>query len=195
MSLVTSFLIAGAANLDNGGVGVAYGLRKIRIPIGPNLLIAAIAAGGALVFGLIGERAATLLPLWADNWIGAFVIIGVGVWVLVGDAMARRVPKGAFAGVLAEPATADADHSGDISLRESLLLSVALGINAWAGGLGAGLLGLGLWPVVVGVGVMSMLMLSVGVSLGSEVLGRLLGTRATLMAGLLLIGIGLKQLL
>jgi len=195
MSLVTSFLIAGAANLDNGGVGVAYGLRKIRIPIGPNILIAAVAAGGALVFGLIGERAATLLPLWADSWIGAFVIIGVGVWVLIGDAMTRRVPRGPFAGVLAKPATADADHSGDISLRESLLLSVALGINAWAGGLGAGLLGLGLWPVVAGVGIMSMLMLAVGVSLGSDVLGRLLGTRATLMAGLLLIGIGIKQLL
>lgn len=199
MHLVTAFLISVAANLDNGGVGVAYGLRKIKIPIVPNLLIALLASAGTGAFGLLGERVGIILSLGLDNGIGALVIIGVGLWVLAGGRGAASSgsapPRAGAPSVFQDPSSADRDRSGDISTREALLLGVALGVNAWAGGLGAGLLKIPLAPVVLLTGLMSLALLALGQSLGSQVATRWLGPRATVVAGLLLIGIGIHQLL
>lgn len=200
MHLLTALAIGVAANLDNGGVGVAYGLRRIRVPLFPNLLIALIGAAGTAIFGWAGQHLALVIPPQWGNWLGALVIIGVGLWVLVGN-LPHRTPSGHAdatdpdaLSVLIDPALADRDLSGDISLGEASLLGVALGVNAWAGGLGAGLLGIPLGPVIFMVGLMSVLMLTLGLAIGSQVGTRWLGSRATWVAGILLILIGLKQL-
>ena len=44
--LLTILLLALSCNLDNVGVGIAYGARGIGIPLASNLLIALITAAG-----------------------------------------------------------------------------------------------------------------------------------------------------
>ncbi|GJM75500.1 hypothetical protein HMSSN036_77160 [Paenibacillus macerans] len=72
-----------ASNLDNAGVGIAYGVRKIHIPWYSNLAISFISFLATLVSGLFGSW----LSLWFHPWIGqilgTLVIVGVGVWVLL----------------------------------------------------------------------------------------------------------------
>jgi putative sporulation protein YtaF len=80
--LVSLVVLAFAVSLDGLGVGVTYGLRKIRIPFLSVFIIAccsgfiiwlSMQAGGWLG-GFISETAAKL--------IGAFILIAIGCWAL-----------------------------------------------------------------------------------------------------------------
>ncbi len=195
--ILPAILIGIAGNLDNLGVGVAYGARRIGIPAGPNLFIALVAGAGTLVMGYAGSGIGHALAPAMANALGALCIMAVGVWVLW-----PRKPhpdtadpaKGPIR-LIHNPEQADEDRSGDISLAESLALSVALGINAWAGGLGGGLVGVPPWALAVSTAGFSYLTLFAGEHLGRRALGHWLGNKASLVAGLLLILIGIKDLL
>ena len=194
-ALVLALLIGIAGNLDNLGVGVAYGVRKIGIPFYSNLFIAVVAALGTLLVAYAGLGIGHILSQAVANDIGAGVIIAVGIWVL----WPRKVPgpadtsKNAI-GLVHHPEHADVDLSGDISIAESLALSVGLGINAWAGGFGGGLVGLPPWLLAVSTGLFSFATLFAGEHLGRRALGGWLGPKATIAAGALLILIGIKDL-
>jgi putative sporulation protein YtaF len=129
------------------------------------------------------------------NGIGAAVIIGVGVWVLWPrrTAQPEGTPKDAI-DLVHHPEHADIDLSEDISIAESLALSVGLGMNAWAGGFGGGLVGLPPWLLALATGLFSFATLFVGEHLGRRALGSWLGPKATIAAGVLLILIGIKDL-
>jgi len=75
------FLLAIAANLDNLGVGISYGLQKRYIPVFSNLIIALISTVLTFFAMIFGQWLERVLPVWAANDIGASVIIGVGLWV------------------------------------------------------------------------------------------------------------------
>lgn len=185
-----------AGNLDNLGVGIAYGARRIGIPALPNLFIALVAALGTLLLGYAGSSIGHALSPQVANILGAVCIMAVGVWVLW-----PRRPKEAISpqkgpiGLIQHPEQADEDLSGDISLGESLALAVALGINAWAGGFGGAMAGVPPWALALATGGFSYLTLLVGDHLGRRALGHWLGARASLVAGLLLIAIGVKDLI
>ncbi len=74
-------LLAIAANLDNLGVGIAYGLRGRYISLVSNLTIALISGILTLAAMLFGKWLETFLSARLANDMGAFLIIGVGVWV------------------------------------------------------------------------------------------------------------------
>jgi putative Mn2+ efflux pump MntP len=44
-----------SCNLDNIGIGIAYGARGVSIPFGSNLLIAAITTCGTLLSVMMGQ--------------------------------------------------------------------------------------------------------------------------------------------
>ncbi len=46
LHLATILLLSLSSNLDNIGVGVSYGIRKVNIPFTSNLLIAVVTRGG-----------------------------------------------------------------------------------------------------------------------------------------------------
>lgn len=192
--LIAVVVISFASNLDNLGVGIAYGARRIGIPPLSNLSIALAAAIGTAVLGYAGNGFANALqPVYA-NLIGAASIISVGVWVLWPRSSARPSESSGPIGLIHHPEHADTDRSGDISLRESLALAIGLGINAWAGGFGGGLVGIPPWALAVSTGAFSYLTLWFGDYLGKRTLGNWLGARASIVAGVLLILIGIKEL-
>jgi putative sporulation protein YtaF len=193
--LVLATLIGIAGNLDNLGVGVAYGVRRIGIPFRSNLFIAVVAAVGTVLTAYAGMGISRVLQPAFANVIGAGVIIAVGVWVLWPRRPAKpEADRQDAIGLVHHPEQADADLSGDISLAESIALSVGLGINAWAGGLGGGLVGLSPWLLALSTGLFSFVTLWAGEHLGRRALGGWLGPKATIAAGVLLILIGLKDL-
>lgn len=193
--IVLATLIGIAGNLDNLGVGVAYGVRRIGIPFHSNLFIAVVAAIGTVLTAYAGMGISHVLQPALANVIGAAVIIAVGIWVLwPRRPVERQVERPDAISLVHHPERADADLSGDISLVESLALSVGLGINAWAGGLGGGLVGLSPWLLALSTGLFSFATLFAGEHLGRRALGSWLGPKATIAAGVLLILIGLKDL-
>ncbi len=213
LRLGTIFLLSLACSLDNIGIGIAYGVRKLSIPFGTNLLIAGLTAGGTLLVMLGGHLVTRLISTQTAVLIGGVVIILAGVWVVIQETFLRRPPKPpeelhlmALAGVpevsllkkiimiLDNPFIADQDFSGHIDLKEGVVLGLALLLNNLPIGLVAGLLGLS--PLFVGVSliVLSIVTIWLGISagyfLGHHWLGRLSGP----VSGVILIIIGAYEI-
>lgn len=177
-AMVHLLLIALAANLDNLGVGVAYGVRRIRIPFLSNLLIAGIAFGFTLLSVWVGGYMSHFIPGWVANWIGALLLMGVGIYTLV-----------------QEPANADVDGSGVISLSESLVLGAALSMNCLSNGFSAGLWHFDGLLTAAATALFSFLALAVGSAMGLRHTPYRWGRMATVLAGGLLIALAVHQVL
>jgi putative sporulation protein YtaF len=75
-------ILAFAVSLDGFGVGVMYGLRKIRIPI---LSIGIISLwSGIIIYSSmqIGVLMSSFMSPVAAKRIGALILIGIGIWAL-----------------------------------------------------------------------------------------------------------------
>lgn len=185
-----AILMAVALSLDGFGVGLAYGLRRIRIPISSLIVIAlctVFAMGISMLFG-------NWLSLWFQfimpaRSLGAIVLVGLGIfqlaktiWNQKQEILPQAVPAmtsvmqspvlepvfkfqlslfGLVIQVLRTPDLADVDGSGGISVRESLLLGSALAIDAFACGIGAAMAGMTLSVIGV-VAITQIIMLRLG---------------------------------
>jgi len=78
--LLSSFMISISSNFDNFAVGIAYGVKKIRIGMLANLLIALVSALGTFLAISVGNAIAHYFPAVVDNWLGSLILIGIGVW-------------------------------------------------------------------------------------------------------------------
>ncbi len=77
--------LALAANLDNLGVGIAYGLKRTSITPTANLLIALLAGELTFLAMAFGHWVNQVLSASMANALGAFLILGVGLWVYFGN--------------------------------------------------------------------------------------------------------------
>ncbi|MBP2000712.1 putative sporulation protein YtaF [Paenibacillus shirakamiensis] len=196
--LLAVLIIGLASNLDNAGVGIAYGVRKIRIPWYSNLAIAIISFLATVLSGLFGSLISAWVEPWVGQLVGTLVIVGVGVWVVIQPFLEQKksLPEhsGHITRLLSNPEEADRDLSQSISLGESILLGAALAMNALAGGFNAGITHLNVWLTSLSVGVFSFLLLSLCSLFGEKYAAEKLGNRATVISGLLLIIIGIHQM-
>ncbi|AWB46815.1 sporulation membrane protein YtaF [Paenibacillus sp. CAA11] len=202
-SWITLLAIGLASNLDNAGVGIAYGARRIRIPWYSNLAIAIISCLGTLLAGLFGNLISLWIRPWVAQLIGTVVIVTVGIWVLLqafkekekSSSSNHPTPStGHFTRLLRNPEEADRDSSQSISLGESMILGIALAMNALAGGFHAGVSELNIGLTSLSVGLFSYLLLAASSWFGEKYAAEKLGSRATIVSGLLLILIGFSQL-
>ncbi|EGQ23170.1 hypothetical protein HMPREF9372_2741 [Sporosarcina newyorkensis 2681] len=196
---MTWLLIAGFAissSIDNFGVGLSYGVQRVRIPAISNLLIAVI----CLLFSLIGMVSGTwlaeLLPGKFPDLVAFTVLSIIGIRIMV---IALRQQKKRQTSVLGEPEKMDFDGSSHISIGEALLLGVALSANALTNGIGAGLLELSPIAIALSAAVGSYLMLWVGVVLGARLakfrIGRMtVGQFGTFMSGAIILMIAITRL-
>lgn len=189
--------IAVASNLDNAGVGIAYGVRGVRISLTANALIAFISGLVTWISGVAGQVIVLYVPERTASYIGAGVMILVGIWVMTDPLRARLrqrvVRQGMLVRILQDPLVADFDDSKTISLTEASVLGTALALNALAGGFDAGMAHIGVIATACGVAVLSFVLLGGSAYVGRRFAAVWLGNKATILAGLLLVVIGVHQ--
>jgi putative sporulation protein YtaF len=194
--LSTILLIGIASNLDNGGVGIAYGVRKISIPFWANLIIAVISGLCTALAGYFGQYIARFFSPLAGNILGTVVLISVGLWVLWQPFRQKKGKNSHLVTkILQDPENADWDGSKSIGFMESVVLGIALAMNALAGGFDAGVTGLHVMWTAVSVSIFSLIFLGGTAYLGKKYVAQKLGDRATIVAGILLILIGFHQMM
>lgn len=214
LHLATTGLLALSSNLDNIGIGISYGIRRVNIPFGSNLMIALITSIGTLISVLLGQTIYLFLSQHTAVLLGGALIIAAGIWVVIQEkflsknddlqdnASQQTEPliepsKLSFRNlleILNNPIIADRDFSGHIDLKESVALALGLTINNIPNGIGAGMLGLNLPIMTSAVFFTSIITIWVGTSTGH--LGfRRLGNSAGLISGLMLILIGVYELI
>lgn len=214
MELISIILFAIALSLDGLGVGIAYGVRQIRVPVSSLVIISitsACAIGLSMLMGHLLSKVVS--PVMAEN-LGAAILVLVGIWIVIQTWIQRKhmddpqteqqetqlvairiKPLGVVIQILKEPAKADLDQSGVIAGREAVLLGLALAMDALGAGLGAAMAGFKpiITPLVVGA--VKFCLVGMGVFLGRNFIAGWLGDKATVIPGWVLILLGLKQML
>ncbi|HDX9580280.1 TPA: sporulation membrane protein YtaF [Bacillus pseudomycoides] len=200
-SLLSILFIGIASNLDNAGVGIAYGIRKIHISWFNNFIIAFFGFLFTLVAGFFGNWLSLFISSAVANVIGAIVLGSIGVLVLCqpllskGEGERKRKQSNVLMRILRNPEAADFDESKTIGFFEAIVLGVALSINNAAGGFDAGITNLNLWITAIISGCFSFLCVRFCSYIGKKYLALYLGKWATIIAGALLIIIAVNQVL
>lgn len=209
MHLLSALMIGVAANLDNFGIGVSYGIRKIRIPFLSNFFIAALSGIIVALSVSAGHILSHFLGL--ANLVGALLIITIGVWVGLNKASSEPAaipvsvpltktyslpirPLHCIVQIIKDPSTADIDANGFISAKESIALGLTLSLNCIATGVGAGLTGMDARPVALSVFLFSMVTISMGYWTGWRTASNRFEKWAQILSGLLLILIGVYEI-
>jgi len=207
------FVLAFAVSLDSFGVGVTYGLRKMKLPLLSVIFIMTCSAVAVLLAMWIGSEISSFMTPSVAETIGGMILIGIGTFALYQvfrqprKIKKRRIQErmlmnleikrlGIVINVLKKPMEADLDDSGSITGNEALLLGVALSLDAFGAGIGAAFLAVSPWLLAGSVGVMCGLFLSLGKFTGEQ-LYRYEKTKhipLSFLPGILLILIGFFKL-
>jgi putative Mn2+ efflux pump MntP len=171
-----------SSSIDNFGVGISYGVRKVRIKWLSNLLIAAICFLFSMVGITFGRWISTILP-------GVFhVIVAVVLLTLIGIRIILLVGSQRNDGI------DQLDSTGQVKVRsigwiESSVLGVALSANALINGLGAGLLWLSPLAISLTSAFGSFITVWLGVMVGQKAANVQIGKFTLSQCGTLISGI------
>jgi putative sporulation protein YtaF len=198
-----TFLIALSNNFDNIGVRVAYSLRGIKISNPINFWISVItffisgfaAYSGTYISGLFTKQMGSIIAM--------LLLSAIGLWMIIDHY--RKKSKDAhresdledgknILHVLAKPEIADVDNSKHIDFKEATVLGIALSINNVGGGISAGMIGLSSFWVGLLSAVISFIALWSGNYISEYFIKWRIADKATVVAGLALIAIGIEQL-
>lgn len=184
-----------SSSIDNLGVGLSYGVRKINVAFGKNLLIAIICflmSMGGITFGV---WLSTILPGMLPVIIGALLLFIIGIRIILlakpqneMDSNNEMQPKN-VQDILRNPEEAHFKKSGEIGWGESVLLGVALSANALTNGVGAGLLGFSPLIISITAALGSFITVWMGVKLGSKVADVRVGTFTVGQFGTIISGV------
>ena len=167
---IASLLFGISASLDALLVGMAYGIRQVRILPWQNLAISLVTLLGTCLSVGLGHRLAALLPGSMGLYAGSLVLILLGLYYISKWAMALLRGRSA-AKAPAQTTKYREQASGPVPclhLSEVLTLSLTLSLNNLSAGLSASLAGLALAPTAVATLACSVLFLSCGNRLGSH---------------------------
>ena len=208
-----AFFLAFAVSLDGFTVGITYGLKNIEIKF-VSLFIISLASGITMLVSLTLGNFLTLFlqPQWAER-IGAVILIFIGFYLFyqsfkifleeaidyqddinIKDLYTIEIESlGLIINILKQPVKADLDYSGVISKREAIILGIALAMDAFGGGIGAGLAGYS--PVITSISTFlwKFVLLKTGIYLGRNVKIEEFGNKFKLIPGLILVVLGIIQ--
>jgi len=215
MELLALALFALALNMDSFAAGVAYGVRKIKLPV-TSLAIISMMSMGAITMSMLmgGVLAAYFSPTFAHR-LGGVILLLIGLWVLLqslqenrrkshGEETDEEHPStivqihirslGLVIQILREPSRADLDRSGTISSKEAILLGLALALDAFAAGFAVSMLGFGILPTALMVGIGHFALTYLGLLAGMGAIATGLSRKISVLPGFILIALGLFKI-
>lgn len=200
--ILSALLFSISSNLDNIVVGMAYGIKKIKIPWFPNIIIAFITSLGTFLSMIVGSYISDFLPSSISNSIGATIIILLGVYFLIQSILniikqkkSKEIALKDINDMVEYAEKSDLDKSGDISIKESIFVALGLTINNLGNGIAASITGVSIHFTVLFTFILSIVLISSGEAIGHHVIGRFCGKYAPLISGILLIILGLIEIL
>ncbi len=176
-------LLIVAVSMDVFFACVSCGMEKIKIGtkaalsisgICSGVLFAALLAGSALE-GIMAGSTGAFLSFLALFLIGVYKLTGYGIrkYIIKKKFVCKRV-KLSFSqldfilSIYNNPAAADKDHSATMSVAESVCFALAMSLDGFFGGLGAGLFGMNLWTATLGSFVAGFLAVKLGCFAGRQ---------------------------
>ncbi|APF24687.1 sporulation membrane protein YtaF [Clostridium butyricum] len=199
---LSALLYSLSSNLDNLVIGIAYGVKKIKIGLISNLIIATVTSIGTLISMSVGKFISGFLPTSLTNMLGAVIIMLLGLYFLI-QSILKLIPK-SYSNSLAlknvdeimdYAEKSDSDNSGTLNIKEAFVVSLGLMLNNLGTGLAASITGVNVSITVICTFILSIALLMLGKSIGHNVLGSVCGKYAPLISGVLLIILGIFELI
>lgn len=181
--LITYILLALSTSIDSIGIGIAYGVRNIKISKEATIILFFISIIVSSLAILSGKIFYYILPNFITNWIGNFILIVMGIILLFQS--------------VREPASYDTDDSKRIDSKEAISLGIALSLDSFSIGIGTGVTGESiLWIFPLFVAVFQILFLNIGSFLGIKLkkVSNIPSSFWNILAAILLILIGIVTL-
>jgi len=178
MSFIELMVIAVGLSMDSFSVSVCKGIAVDKVKVKHALLCGGFFGFFQGFMPLMGYLLGTTFASYVDkfdHWI-AFVLLAYIGWSMIKES--RESEK----------------QTPDFSLKTMFILAIATSIDALTIGVGFALMKVNLWESIITIGITTFVFSYVGVYLGHKV-GGILGSRAELIGGLILIGMGIKILI
>ncbi|OKH54212.1 hypothetical protein NIES2101_07510 [Calothrix sp. HK-06] len=194
-----------SANVDNLAVGVAYGVKKLKITFWSNLLIAVVSGTGTIVSMSFGAVVGKFLPSNVANILssGVLFIIGVlGIWEALKPQNQKKDQNNqnnssreelSYSTYVDDPSRVDVDHSRRVELKEAWVLAFALTINNLASSVGAGMSGLNIPLTAIFTYSFSLLAITWGYWAGDTMTFRISGNWLEVFSGSIMIILGIYE--
>lgn len=201
-------VLAMVVSLDGLVAGVAYGAKTIVLPQKARIIIGISSAFTVLLSVTVGQYIARYLsPVYAKG-IGSAILVLLGLFLIIrtkaqgsregsdSDLLRLRLrPLGVIVHILRDPEFADVDHSGNISGDEAAVLGVALALDAFGVGLGAGMAGMPTLPLVISIGITKWVFISAGHRWGTYIAQLWPGLGHSCLPGMVLILLGVWNMI
>ncbi|MCR3758982.1 sporulation membrane protein YtaF [Clostridium felsineum] len=192
MNIFEIVLFAIIINLDNFIVGVAYGIRKVKITFVINFIIASMSFILTLISMVLGKFLYCFLPKSISNIMGSVILSIMGLYYILSFLVKKFRNK--KDGILDSPEKADVDNSGDINVKESITLGLALSLNNIGIGAGASMLGINMYEAATSIFIFSMVSIPLGYIVGSKYFYKLFGDYGELISGVIILLLAIYQL-
>ncbi len=224
MEYLSLLALAFAVSLDSFGVGISYGLRRIKIPILSILIITSCSAVLVLLSMQLGKYLGGFIGVETANLIGAIILIAIGCWAIINlyfnretkqDESSAETPVeeeeaetkdprpvlnieiktlGLVIRILKKPTAADFDKSGTITGTEAAFLGTALSLDGFGAGIGAALMGYSPWLTAILISFLCTIFILLGLRLGFIYSNVKWLQRMSFIPGILLIIFGIVKI-
>lgn len=202
LNILTSLLFCISFNLDNIAIGIAYGIKKIKLGFFSNLLIAFITTIGTFLSMCISKQILNFIPLNVASIIGALIIILLGLYFLIqsiidlyGNENLKLLTIKNSKNMIEYASKTDKDKSNYIDRKEAISVALGLSFNNIGMGIIASATGINLFLATFFTFIFSITFLSFGIYIGNKFIGKILGKFAPLISGILLIILGIIEIL
>ena len=179
--------LAISSSIDSLGIGITYGIRNTKISNLAKFILFIISFIVSFFAVYFGDFLKDLLPDNIANYIGSFLLVLLGGFVLF-QALRKNIVKdnkiyeevfsepkiyrffikflGITIQIIKDPISSDLDKSNLIDGKEAVFLGVALSLDSFAIGISSGILGIHslLFPILVSI--FQLLFISFGNSIG-----------------------------
>ncbi len=187
--LFSSVLLAVCSNIDNLGVGVAYGIRARRIYSMHNLLIALVSGSGTLLSMAAGHWVNNYMSEHLAETLGSGIMILIGVYSILHTLSIERNSLTCNQSGSSNEVVIFGTHT-----REAFALAFSLSLNNLGSGLGAGIASVSIPLTTILTMVLSVAAINGGYYLGKNASVRISKLWLGLASGLLIMAVGVYEL-
>ena len=180
MDFLELIIIAIGLAMDATAVSIGKGLGVPRVRVRHALSVGIWFGGFQAIMPIIGYFLGlgfSSIISNIDHWI-AFALLAI-----IGVNMIRETLHGD-----------DESYDNDFGLRSMIVLAIATSIDALVVGVSIAMIGANIWTAAIIIGVVTFLLSVLGIY-GGRYLGSRIGSKAGIVGGLVLIGIGTKILI
>ncbi len=179
-------ILAISLSIDSLGIGVAYGVREIKIPLNAKIIISILSFTFTSISIFFGGLVVKILPPVAAKSFGIIILMLMGVWIIYQALHEKETEKkppdeektilnilikslGISIKIIHHPETCDMNKSSTIDPFEALYLGTALSIDSFGAGIGSAAVGLNSIFIPVAVALCQLIFLCTGLFIGKKI--------------------------